>query len=458
MNDALSARRSLHVQRDHRDLAASNRIKKDPLRTGEYLAELREFLVAFHSSELLYTGRQREPLYAARRVAQDLRRCTQRVVADRIGYAIIARALDFLDPSCDVTFVVNERIALHGLGASFEQINCWEGPRNYWLSGDWARMAAALEAVFIDCFAAAVDAFREDHFATLHHHNKVITEEFGELCCQISQQEKESSHYDATPLSENPFSNEVVAPYRARLDAFWCNLGREPDRANNGLQPDFFKQFPSNYIGFSVMGATSLEAAMAALANAHVPIDRWANILVAANAEFSAQAAVVDSAWNSEWRGFSYTHREPNPFHVETVDHGWRLAYNRAVFAAQAEKIAKVAHLRLGKIASADSEIMYGRSRCPANEMLEPSVDEQQLCQRTSFLLVDLLGAAYPNHLAHMTCANGFALLTTVLAGRLLASEKILPPKPGHVLANLPQLLTKEEELQFRRLAASTRQ
>jgi hypothetical protein len=114
--------------------------------------------------------------------------------------------------------------------------------------------------------------------------------------------------------------------------------------------------------------------------------------------------------------------------------------------------------MRLGKTASADSEIMYGRGRCPSNEMLEPSADEQQLCQRTSFLLVGLLGAAYPNHLEHMTCANGFALLTTVLAGRLLASEKILPPKPGHVLANLPQLLTEEEELQFKRLVASTRQ
>jgi hypothetical protein len=323
MNDALSTRHSLHVQRDHRDLAASNRIKKDPLRAGEYLAELREFLVDFHSSGLLYAGRQVEPLYAARRVVQDLRRCLQRVITDKIGYAIVARVLEFLDPSCDVTFMVNEWIVLHGLGASFEQISCWEGPRNYWLSGDWARMAAALEAVFIDCSAAAVNAFREDHFTTLRHHNKVITEEFGELCGQIYRQENEPIRYDVKSLSDAPYNKKIAAPFYARSNAFWSNVEREPDRANNGLQTDLFKQLLASYIGFSIMGATTLEAAMAALANAHVPIDRWANILISANAEFSAQAAAMDSVGN----GFTYINRESNPFHVETVDHGWRLAY-----------------------------------------------------------------------------------------------------------------------------------
>jgi hypothetical protein len=454
MNDVLSAKRSLHVQRDHHDLVASNRIKKDPLRAGEYLAELREFLVGFHSSQLLYANRQLEPLRAAQRVARDLRRCIWRVIADRIGYAMLAKALEFLDPTCDVTLVVNDKIALHGLGASLEQIICWEGPHNYWLSADWARIAATLEAVSIDCYAVAIDAFPEDDLLILHQHNKAVTEEFGDLSYRVYQQENGSSDYDAKLLSENPFSEKVAASFRTRLSAYWNNIGGPPDRVNNSLQADLFKMLPSTYIGFCAAGATMLEAAMTALANAHVPVDRWANVLIAANAEFSVAAALASPVGYA----VGYTDRKPNPFQVESVDHGWRLVYQRSDCAALAEKIAKLAHQRLGKTTSADCEIMYGRGRCPANESLEASVDEQQLRQRASFLLVDLLGPGYSNHLADMTSANGVALLTTVVAGRLLASEKISPPKPGHVLENLPQLLTKEEELQFRRLAASTSQ
>jgi hypothetical protein len=449
MNGALSPKHSLHVQRDHHDLAASNGIKKDPLRAGEYLAQLREFLVTFHSSDLIYADRQLEPLYVAQRVAQDLRRCTQRIIADRIGYAALAAALEFLDPTCDVPFMVNESVVLHHPGASLEQVSVWEGPRNYWWSGDWARIATALEAVLIDCFAAAIRTFPEDHLATLHYRNKVITEEYGELCSQIYRQEDKLNRHD-TKLLEEPYDEKLAISFQARKNAFVANIGRAPDRANNGLQADFFNQFPSNYIGMSASVTTMLEAAMAALVNADVPVDQWSNVLVAANAEFSVTAAVVDAVGNA----VCYTHREPNPFHVETVDYGFRLVYRRPDLAVQAEKIAKLAHLQLGKTTSADCEIMYGRGRCPSNESLEPSGDEQQLCQRASLWLVDLLGPAYSNHLADMTSANGFALLSTVLAGRLLASEKILPPKRGHVLENLPQLLTQQEELQFRRLAA----
>ncbi|MEU7632876.1 hypothetical protein AB0C34_23285 [Nocardia sp. NPDC049220] len=430
----------------------SNLIKKDPLEAGAHLAELRKFLRNFHGNNLVFADRQLEPSYVGQRVAQDLRRCIQRVISDRIGYAILAKALEFIDPNYDVADAVDSRVASNSLGTSLDQIYSWEGPRNYWLSGDSARLAAALEAVLIDSFSAALQTFPEDHLATLHHHNKALTEEFGTLSQTIYRQESASGRYDSESLSKEPYSEEISVPFRNRSAAFWSNVGMVPDRTNNGLQPDLFKQLPSNYIGFSALGATTLEAAMSALADAHVPVDRWPDIMIAANAEFSVTAAVVDSVGSA----INYTDREPNPFVVESGKGDWRLTYQRAGYAVQAEKIARCAHIQLGKVSSGDGEIMYGRGRCPSNEALEPSPHEQQLCVRVSGQLEQMLGASYPSHLSHMTSANSVALLTAVLGSRLLMAGKISPLHPGHTLANLPQLRTKDEELQFQRLAASS--
>ncbi|MEU7767214.1 hypothetical protein AB0B25_19055 [Nocardia sp. NPDC049190] len=453
MSDVSQIKQSLHVQRDRHDLAVSNLIKKDPLEVGDHLAELRQFLCTFHGNKLVYADRQLEPIYVGQRVAQDLRRCIQRVISDRIGYAVLAMALEFLDPNHDVADFVDNRVACHGIGTSLDQIYSWEGPRNYWLSGDSARIAAALEAVLIDSFSEALQTFPEDHLATLHHHNKVLTEEFGAISQAIYRQESESGRYDAESLSKEPYSEKISVPFRNRSAAFWSNVGMVPDRTNSGLQPDLFKQLPSNYIGFGALGATTLEAAMAALADAHVPVDRWFDIMIAANAEFSVTAAVADSVGSA----INYTDREPNPFGVESGEGGWRLTYRRAGYAVPAEKIARCAHIQLGKDSSGDGEIMYGRGRCPSNEALEPSPHEQQLCVRISDRLEKLLGAGYPSHLSHITSANSVALLTAVLGGRLLMAGRISPLRPGHTLANLPQLLTKDEELQFKQRAASSR-
>ncbi|MBU3062710.1 hypothetical protein KO481_28500 [Nocardia sp. NEAU-G5] len=449
--DTGSARHSRYVTRDREDLATSNLIKADPLGAQEHLDRLRVFLVEFHSDSRIFGAKQLEPLHIAHRVVHDARRSIQRVFSDKVCYAMLNAALDFLDPNYDAISAINKRLHDQGLGRTVDNITNWEAARHYWLSGDQARVAASLEVVLAECFDVPMHSMPPEHLAALHQCNKSITAELGALGDQLLSEERatlEGVNRAATTLVREPYSEEMQVPFRVRTAAFWSNVDKEPERANNGLQTDMFKQFPANYISMSALGAVSIEAAMAALADAGIPPEQWPAMLLAANAELSVTAAVTDAVGNSVY----FADREPNPFRVSTAADGLRLAAcGRPSFLSHSEKIAACTHAVLGQIVPESSEIMYGRGRCPANEALQPTAEEQELCRRMSRRLGGLLGTRYPSHLDRPTSANTFAVLIAALSIRLLTAEKISPPAPGHILEDLPQLLTAAAEESFKR-------
>lgn len=343
--------------RDHIDLMTSQKIHDDPLCTPSALEEFGDYLARYHNVDAV-NSQDRRPELAEQHVYQDLRRCVQRVVAERVGASLLPVAIDLLSEN-DVTTGQLEELGV-------ADVDEWEGARYRVFLGDDVKVGSCYETLFMGSMGERLfDGYNDMQIATLRGVNADLTHKVQEAAERTHQSEFTSS--DLTDvLSSEPYiglEQGSVVPMRLRTVSFLQGSG-EANRTNNNLRPDIMHQLETNAVGFGEFYSSSLGTMLPyALRQAGCPSGKWLKTELGSLAPISAIAALKDGPSDEIF----YTNREKQTFSIVSEDDGWVIRAIRQPLKATAERVGRAWTKDFGRIGS-----MSQAGRCPSNQALTP--------------------------------------------------------------------------------------
>ena len=429
--------------RDHIDLASSQQILDNPSNVANVLHDFEGYL-AFHHNALGVNRLDRRPETARLHMAQDIRRCLQRVVAHRVATSLLPVALDLLSGESQVVDAIENDGTL--------ECEEWEGARYRIFEGDEAKIGAGYEQLFMSavkdglfaCYTPAqAEALRVANYrATLrvqHEAASVKTAEF-------------SQNALANLIAKEPyvgFDQTSKVQMRLRTTSFLGGTNA-PSRVNNSLRPDILHQLETNAVGFGEFYGSACGAMLPyTFRQDGCPPSEWLKAELVSIAPISALAALKDGPAGE----IVYTDRAKRAFQVYEQAGLWYIDGVREPLRSTAEKVKGAWAKNLGR-----AGLMGQIGRCPSNQELSPSPREAAMRAQLIDRIDELTEGHCPKHLREIiTPADVCAIAGVGLVAELRRRDiiRLAPQKLEPVLRREPPELRDEYALLSRQLSAS---